>query len=244
LPQAASLAGIQRKKIDFQHLRAIQPLCEITTYGDAVVKVTPAPYTLGFEFRSKLFINRDASGVIGDMRFKLLDRIVDLKPGVSITAVKSLALAEDYLADHFPQFPVMPGVFMLEAMTQAGAWLVRSTDDFRHSIVVLREARNIKYADFVRPGQVLTATAEITGRTEHETKLKVQGTVDGRTNVSAKLVLAHYNMAEHNPVCASADAHVIRQMRLQFSVLYRPEPSASLAATNGSVAGAHAVAAT
>jgi 3-hydroxyacyl-[acyl-carrier-protein] dehydratase len=184
------------------------------------------------------------AGVIGDMRFKLLDRIVDLKPGVSITAVKGLALAEDYLADHFPQFPVMPGVFMLEAMTQAGAWLVRATDDFRHSVVVLREARNVKYADFVRPGQVLTATAEITGRTEHETKLKVQGTVDGRTNVSAKLVLAHYNMAERNPVCASADAHVIRQMRLQFSVLFRPEPPAPMASTNGSVSGGHAVAAT
>lgn len=178
------------------------------------------------------------------MRFKLLDRIVDLKPGVSITAVKSLALAEDYLADHFPQFPVMPGVFMLEAMTQAGAWLVRATDDFRHSMVVLREARNVKYADFVKPGQTLTATVEITGRSEHETKLKVQGAVDGRTNVSAKLVLAHYNLAERNPVCASADAHVIRQMRLQFSVLYRPEAAMPTASTNGTVSSAHAVAST
>ncbi len=86
------------------------------------------------------------------MRFKLLDRIVDLKPGVSITAVKGLALAEDYLADHFPQFPVMPGVFMLEALTQASAWLIRVTENFQHSMVVLREARNVKYADFVAPG--------------------------------------------------------------------------------------------
>lgn len=178
------------------------------------------------------------------MRFKLLDRIVELKPGVSITAVKGLALAEDYLADHFPQFPVMPGVFMLEALTQASAWLVRATDDFRHSVVVLREARNIKYADFVKPGQVLTATAKIESRTEHETKLKVQGTVDGRTNVSAKLVLAHYNMADRNPVCESADAHVIRQMRLQFNVLYRPEPIATSAPTNGIVSAEHIAATT
>jgi 3-hydroxyacyl-[acyl-carrier-protein] dehydratase len=191
-----------------------------------------------------LFKNRDATCVIGDMRFKLLDRIVELKPVVSITAVKGLALAEDYLADHFPQFPVMPGVFMLEALTQAGAWLVRSTDDFRHSMVVLREARNVKYADFVKPGQTLTATAEIVSRTEHETKLKVQGAVDGRPNVSARLVLAHYNLADANPVCESADAHVIRQMRSQFSLLYRPEKVVPTAATNGSISPAQVVATT
>ena len=53
------------------------------------------------------------------MRFTLIDRITELKPGVSITAVKGLTLAEEYLQDHFPRFPVMPGVLMLEAMFQA-----------------------------------------------------------------------------------------------------------------------------
>jgi 3-hydroxyacyl-[acyl-carrier-protein] dehydratase len=156
------------------------------------------------------------------MRFKLLDRIVELKPGESITAIKGLALAEDYLADHFPQFPVMPGVFMLEALTQASAWLIRATENFQHSMVVLREARNVKYADFVSPGQTLTVTAEIIGQTPQQTKLKVQGSVDGKVNVGARLVMGRYNLADGNPVSASIDAHVIRQMRLQFDVLYRP----------------------
>jgi 3-hydroxyacyl-[acyl-carrier-protein] dehydratase len=169
------------------------------------------------------------------MRFKLLDRIVDLKPGVSITAIKGLALAEDYLADHFPQFPVMPGVFMLEAMTQASAWLIRVSEGFQHSMVVLREARNVKYADFVAPGQTLVVTAEMLSQTEKETKLKVQGSVDGKLNVSARLVLARYNLADGNPVRASSDAHVIRQMRLQYDVLYRPTDVAPpAAASNGS----------
>ena len=53
------------------------------------------------------------------MRFTLLDRIVEVEPGKSITAVKAVSLSEEYLADHFPRFPVLPGVFMLEAMTQA-----------------------------------------------------------------------------------------------------------------------------
>src|SRR5215471_14129146 len=109
------------------------------------------------------------------MRFKLLDRITELHPGKSITALKSLSLSEDYLADHFPLFPVMPGVFMLEAITQASAWLIRASENFAHSMVVLREARNVKYADFVMPGQTLQVQAEIISQTATETKLKVQG---------------------------------------------------------------------
>ena len=53
------------------------------------------------------------------MRFTLLDRVVAIEPGKSITAIKTVSLAEEYLADHFPRFPVLPGVFMLEALTQA-----------------------------------------------------------------------------------------------------------------------------
>ena len=55
----------------------------------------------------------------------------------------------------------MPGVLMLEAMYQASAWLVRQSEGFAHSVVILKEARNIKYADFVTPGKELVVTAEI-----------------------------------------------------------------------------------
>ena len=172
------------------------------------------------------------------MRFKLLDRIIDLKPGASITAVKGLVLSEDYLADHFPQFPVMPGVFMLEAMTQASAWLIRASEDFKHSMVLLREARNLKYADFVAPGQTLTVTAELLSQDERHTKLKVHGTVDGKLNVSGRLSMVRYNLADGNPARASADAHVLRQMRLQFAVLYRPSETGAQPSTNGIVGAA------
>ena len=52
------------------------------------------------------------------MRFALVDRIVSLERGESISTVKNLSLAEEYLADHFPGFPVLPGVLMLEALVQ------------------------------------------------------------------------------------------------------------------------------
>src|SRR3990170_8440710 len=114
------------------------------------------------------------------MRFTLIDRIVELEAGVRITAVKSLTMAEEYLADHFPHFPVMPGVLMLEALTQAGAWLVRVSEDFAHSIVVLKQANNVKYAQFVEPGQTLAVTAEILKMGNGEATLKTYGTISGR----------------------------------------------------------------
>ncbi|MEN6451944.1 MAG: 3-hydroxyacyl-ACP dehydratase FabZ family protein [Thermoguttaceae bacterium] len=158
------------------------------------------------------------------MRFSLIDRIVDLQPGKCITAVKSLTLAEEYLADHFPQFPVMPGVLMLEALTQASAWLVRATEDFTHSIVVLKQVNNAKYAQFVEPGQMITITAELQSLGDGEAKLKASGTVNGRLVVGAKLTLACYNLADSTPQHAQADAAGREELRCQLAVLY-PERS-------------------
>jgi 3-hydroxyacyl-[acyl-carrier-protein] dehydratase len=168
------------------------------------------------------------------MRFTLLDRITELEVGARIEAVKNLTLAEEYLADHFPLFPVMPGVLMLEAMTQCGAWLVRASEDFIHSMVTLAEARAVKYADFVRPGQVLTVTAEILSQDERETKLKTTGAVNGSVCVSARLVLCRYNLAEVRPDQKTSDAIVRAEMRKLFSLLYQPAKRGHAAAyTNG-----------
>ncbi len=157
------------------------------------------------------------------MRFSLIDRIEALEPGERISAVKTLSMAEEYLADHFPGFPVMPGVLMLEAMTQAGAWLVRASEDFCHSMVVLKEAKNLKYGQFVEPGQTLRVTVEIVDRTDRETTLKARGTVDGRTTVRARLVLRQYNLAEQAPGRAVTDESLKRELRSQFDLLWRPD---------------------
>lgn len=123
------------------------------------------------------------------MRFRMLDRIVEIEPGTRIVGERNLTGQEDYLADHFPLFPVMPGVLMLETMFQAASWLIRVTDKFQHAVVILREARNIKYSDFVVPGQVLVVSAEIQKREGQVTTLKVQGTVNGSVAVGGRLVL-------------------------------------------------------
>lgn len=161
------------------------------------------------------------------MKFTLIDRIIELEPGAKIVAVKNLSMAEEYLADHFPGFPVMPGVMMLEAMTQAGAWLVRASEDFAHSTVLLHEARNVKYASFVEPGQTLTVTAEWIDQDPRYTKLKTSGMVGDTQVVAARLVLERYNLAETNPSQAVTDDVVKQKMRELFALLNRVQSSVS-----------------
>ncbi len=149
----------------------------------------------------------------------MIDRIETLEPGVQISALKNLSLAEEYLADHFPGFPVMPGVLMLEAMTQAGAWLVRVTDDFAHSMVVLAEVRNVKYGQFVQPGETLRILAELVEHGEEESKLRAQGLVGDQVTVRGQIVLRRYNLADENPRQAWIDEGLIEELRSQLALL-------------------------
>ena len=134
------------------------------------------------------------------MRFRFIDRITQLEPGRHIEAVKHLSGDERYLDDHFPKLPLMPGVLMLEAMYQAGVWLVRRTENFTHSVVLLNETRNVKFSGLVQPGQSLVVTADIKKQEGDRTTLVAQGTVDGKVVVSARLVIEAFQLADRYPL--------------------------------------------
>lgn len=154
------------------------------------------------------------------MQFILIDRITDLQPGKSVTAVKALTLAEEYLKDHFPRFPVMPGVLMLEAMFQASAWLVYYSEDFAKPYLTLKEARNIKYNDFVKPGELLTLQAEIVKHDDQTTSLKAQGFLGESLAVSGRLVLQRSLLVERFPDRPTTDGYMRQRLRQIFRLLY------------------------
>lgn len=85
------------------------------------------------------------------MRFRLVDRMVTCDRDRAV-ALKSVSIAEEYLADHFPGFPVLPGVFMIEAMVQAAREVLRCRG---HPRFVLGGVRALRYGSFVRPGETL-----------------------------------------------------------------------------------------
>ncbi|MGQ0636699.1 MAG: 3-hydroxyacyl-ACP dehydratase FabZ family protein [Planctomycetaceae bacterium] len=168
------------------------------------------------------------------MRFTLIDRITAIVPGESITAIKQLSLAEEYLADHFPGFPVMPGVLMLEALVQTSAWFMRHAEGFTYSTVMLQQVRAVKFVNFVAPGRTLSVMSQCQGWNEGRCTFKGSGSVDGTPAVSARLTLERFNLADRNPELASADARQIEAARELFGQLW-PE-GRSLASAAGSAA--------
>lgn len=156
------------------------------------------------------------------MRFSLIDKIIDLQPGESITAVKSVSLAEEYLQDHFPGFPILPGVLMVEALVQTSAWLVRATQEFAESTVLLKEARAVKFNNFVAPGKTLRIQSELTKRDGSMWTFKAAGTVEGTSAVTAKLILESSNVGDRVPAAGQADKTQLAAHKSLFATLWSP----------------------
>lgn len=138
------------------------------------------------------------------MEFRQLDEILNLEIGKSITATRLLRAEESILEDHFPLFPVLPGVLMLEACFQAGMWLILATEEFKLPLIILKSARNVKYSDFVAPGDTLTVTMDIVKHEQRTTSFKAKGVVSGPDReanaFSGRLVLERSTVEERYPV--------------------------------------------
>ncbi|HEY7120430.1 MAG TPA: 3-hydroxyacyl-ACP dehydratase FabZ family protein [Tepidisphaeraceae bacterium] len=152
------------------------------------------------------------------MKFNLLDKIESISD-TRIVAAKHVSLAEEYLADHFPTFPVLPGVMMLEALTQAAGWVMHHRTRFAKSFAVLKEAKNVKYGNFVAPGNHLRVEVEFLKETEAGASFKATGTVNGSTAVAARIEIAYFNLADKQPQLAELDARLIEHNRRRWSLI-------------------------
>jgi len=95
------------------------------------------------------------------MKFELVDAIVEQSDD-RIIATKQVSLAEEYLADHFPTFPVLPGVLMLEVMAQAARRLLADRHGEAAGPYVIGEVKALKYGWMVRPGETLRVEVTLT----------------------------------------------------------------------------------
>lgn len=161
------------------------------------------------------------------MKFCLIDRIVELQSGQSIKAIKNLSLAEEYLQDHFPGFPVMPGVLQVEALVQTGAWLMREAEDFKYSAVLLKEVKAVRFNNFVAPGQSLEVSCTVHKREDRLYTFKASGSVNGSSTINARITLEQFNLADNNPEFARSDELRITKLREQFGTLWSPGTAAT-----------------
>jgi 3-hydroxyacyl-[acyl-carrier-protein] dehydratase len=121
------------------------------------------------------------------MRFLLVDRIISLEPGRKAEAEKSLPVSEELFRDHFPGFPVVPGVLLIEMMGQTAAKALNAQRLPRGN-AMLGEVRNARFRQWVKPGEVIRLSAEIEKNQEDFAIAKCQASVDGRKVGSAELL--------------------------------------------------------
>jgi len=158
------------------------------------------------------------------VKFNLIDKIEELTDH-RIVGVKYVTMAEEYLADHFPSFPVLPGVFMLEAAIQAAGWLMHHRTNFQRSIAVLKEARNVKYGNFVAPGNFLRMEVEYLKATDAGASFKATGLVNRTQAVQMRFELAYFNLAQKNPALAKIDAKLIEEHRRRWDLVRVHSPA-------------------
>lgn len=142
------------------------------------------------------------------MKFNLIDKIEEVSDQ-RLVGVKYVSLAEEYLGDHFPTFPVLPGVLMLEALVQGAGWLLHRRSNFGKSMAVLKEAKNVKYGTFVAPGNALRVEVEAVKFEDGGGTFKASGTVNGQVAVSARLEMAYFDVGPFQP---EGDGKVDRQL--------------------------------
>ena len=153
------------------------------------------------------------------MRFILIDKVVSLEAGEQIKAVKNVSLSEEYLADHFPTFPVLPGVLLLEGLIESASWLVRRTENFAHSMILLEQARNVKYKSFLAPGSQIEYTVKVRAIEEDVSSFSGVGLSEGDRIVEARFALRHFNLADKDPSMAAVDAGIIESLKKRWELL-------------------------
>jgi len=153
------------------------------------------------------------------MKFRFIDRIVEITRGERIVAVKAVSLAEEYLADHFPTFPVLPGVLMLEAMAEAGGWLVRDAQDFAQSVILLRSVKNVTYRSFVKPGNLLRLEVTCRRLAHDESDFAGVGYCNQDEVVRARLGLVHFSLGTRSEKLSPLDERIVARARARFQSL-------------------------
>src|SRR3989442_1307021 len=120
--------------------------------------------------------------------FLLVDRIVELEPE-RIVGIKNVTLNEPYLLGHFPDFPVMPGVLIVEAMAQAaGVLVLKSIEDRENKLVLLVAIENARFRRPVVPGDTLRMEMKVLKRRASVAKMAGVATVDGVVVAEAEVM--------------------------------------------------------
>ena len=127
------------------------------------------------------------------MRFVLLDRIESIEPGRRARGSKTIAPDESYFRDHFPGYPVVPGVLVLESLAQLGGRLVQASvraASGREVLPLLAKVDHAKFRRAVRPGDRLDLAVDVVAIGDEAARVTGVAEVNGRPAATAMIMYA------------------------------------------------------
>ena len=126
----------------------------------------------------------------------LVDRIEEIEPGVRAVGIKNVTQNEPFFEGHFPDYPVMPGVLIVEAMAQVGAVGVMALEEFQGKLALFAGIDGVRFRRQVIPGDILRMEVEISRLKGRIGRGKGAATVNGERACEAELTFAFADRVE------------------------------------------------
>jgi 3-hydroxyacyl-[acyl-carrier-protein] dehydratase len=125
--------------------------------------------------------------------FLMIDKVLEVEPGVKAIAIKNVTANEPFFQGHFPNNPIMPGVLITEALAQTAGIAVALLPAYSKSLGVFTGIEQMKFRKQVIPGDVLKLEIEVMIIKRNIAKVKVHATVDGKTAAEGVIKFAMVN---------------------------------------------------
>jgi 3-hydroxyacyl-[acyl-carrier-protein] dehydratase len=138
--------------------------------------------------------------------FLLIDRVVEFERGKRLVAIKNVTMNEPFFQGHFPGYPLMPGVLIVEAMAQAGAIIMlNEIPDREKKLAVFTGIEKAKFRRPVTPGDQLRIEVDVVAMKSRLGRMDAKAFVDGKVACQATLTCSIVNRtSESEPAAAEA----------------------------------------